>query len=276
MVTKPTPTPPSTGGDSEIDFRQYEKLVNDSISSLGLDKLGVKHSTFTRRKAILLKKLFSEGALGNSSISSGMEDLNSTAEASSRASWLPEKIKLLDFGCGIGLTDVELAKVLGPRLAKITGVDSDKEAIASALKIRDKLQLPFEYASITTFDFGTHSYDHAIAICVFHHILPDQRVAALRQLRASLKRGGSVVIIEHHPWNPLTRYAVSHCEFDKDAQLLTRKETVKLMNEAGFQVQKSGYFQFVPVANSKISKIEDRMGWIPLGAQYFVQGVRCE
>ncbi len=38
-----------------------------------------------------------------------------------------------------------------------------------------------------------------------------------------LKKKGRVYIFEHNPYNPVTRYLVATCEFDRDAVLFKKK-----------------------------------------------------
>jgi hypothetical protein len=85
---------------------------------------------------------------------------------------------------------------------------------------------------------------------------------------------GLVAIFEHNPWNPLTRRAVAGCEFDKDAVLLTRRETERLLGGSAIADVQGSYILFFTRESTLLSRIERRLGRIPLGAQYVVSGQR--
>ncbi len=55
-----------------------------------------------------------------------------------------------------------------------------------------------------------------------------------------------MIIFEHNPYNPITRFMVNTCEFDKDAVLLTRKELIKIFINNGFSLIKGKYCLFFP------------------------------
>jgi len=117
-------------------------------------------------------------------------------------------------------------------------------------------------------------FDLVLASCVFHHIAPAERREALRYCFSCLKPGGRFVIFEHNPFNPVTRHLVNTCPFDADAILLTMRETIDRMSEAQFTITHTGYCLFFPGALSVLRPLENVMGWLPLGGQYFVCGAR--
>ena len=82
------------------------------------------------------------------------------------------------------------------------------------------------------------------------------------------------MIFEHNPNNPVTRRLVSTCPFDADAVLLPMRETVRRMREAQFGIAEAGYCLFFPGPLAALRPLENFMGWLPLGGQYFVRGVR--
>ena len=82
--------------------------------------------------------------------------------------------------------------------------------------------------------------------------------------------GGIVVIAEHNPLNPLTRYVVGRCEFDGDAVLLSRRETDRTLRSAGLSEFECRYILFFPWRGSGLRRLELSLGRVPLGAQYLV------
>jgi hypothetical protein len=82
------------------------------------------------------------------------------------------------------------------------------------------------------------------------------------------------MIFEHNPWNPLTRRAVAGCEFDRDAVLLRRRESERLLQEAGLEAVEGAYIIWFTRESPRLQRIERRLGRLPLGAQYVVSARR--
>jgi hypothetical protein len=83
-----------------------------------------------------------------------------------------------------------------------------------------------------------------------------------------VRPGGVACIIEHNPYNPLTRLAVFRCPFDRDAVLLSEAQTASLFQEAGFRNILSEHFLLLPSAKPFARKVERALASLPLGAQY--------
>ncbi len=49
---------------------------------------------------------------------------------------------------------------------------------------------------------------------ILHHIRPEKRAGALAEASSKLRKGGSLVVFEHNPLNPLTTHAADSCPFD--------------------------------------------------------------
>jgi SAM-dependent methyltransferase len=179
-----------------------------------------------------------------------------------------DEVSALDFGCGSGLTDALVA----PRVGRLTGVDVSAALIESARTANpgvdyihyDRERLPFED--------GT--FDLAFAICVFHHIDPPDRAAVTAELARVLRPGGLVAIYEHNPLNPLTRLAVSRCEFDDGVELLPRSETKGMLRAAGLAPVEWRYVAFFPWRGRAFRAVERVLARLPFGAQYVVAAVR--
>jgi SAM-dependent methyltransferase len=103
---------------------------------------------------------------------------------------------------------------------------------------------------------------------------PAEREAFVEEMRRVTRPGGLVAIFEHNPLNPLTRKAVRDCPFDEDAILLTRGETRRRLAEAGLAEVEAPYIVFFPREGDLRSRVERRLGWLPLGAQYYVASSR--
>jgi hypothetical protein len=86
--------------------------------------------------------------------------------------------------------------------------------------------------------------------------------------------GGLVVIFEHNPWNPITRLIVSRCEFDRDAVLLTCRESTSLLSQAGLERLANRQILYFPWRGRFWKYAESLISWLPLGAQYYAAGCK--
>jgi SAM-dependent methyltransferase len=218
-------------GMSEFDrhAREYESLVQDSLAIPGLDS-----EFFASTKALELGRLLPKGSTS----------------------------RVLDVGCGIGA----LHRFVAPLCSELTGVDVSAESIAAAraanashtYEVYDGVRLPFP----------EQSFDLAFAVCVLHHVPPDQWSFFVDEMARVVAPGGLVAIIEHNPFNPLTLRTVRRCPFDKDAVLLPKTRTVALLKDAGLLLPRARFFPFLPL-NGKLARVIDHwLAWLPLGAQY--------
>jgi hypothetical protein len=89
-------------------------------------------------------------------------------------------------------------------------------------------------------------------------------------LQKILSPGGRIIIFEHNPFNPMTRHMVSTCEFDVDAELITKANLIKLLRDCGYKISKSGFCLFFPGFLSFLRPIEKYLAWLFLGGQYFI------
>jgi SAM-dependent methyltransferase len=179
-----------------------------------------------------------------------------------------KKLQVLDVGCGVGKTDGFLC----PGIGKLSGVDISSASIERAR--RENPMVHYEVYDGNMLPFADEMFDAAFLICVLHHVLPAERATLLLDVRRILKPGGVVLIFEHNPFNPLTRLAVSRCEFDCDAQLLSRRLSVRLLEEIEVPVVERRYILVSPFNFKGSGRIEYQFRGIPLGAQYYVAGCK--
>ena len=86
-----------------------------------------------------------------------------------------------------------------------------------------------------------------------------------------VKPGGIFCVIEHNPWNPATRIIVSRSPIDADANLLSSRETRRLLSAGGAEVLGAKYFLLFPeTIHRYVSAIEDSLEALPIGGQYSV------
>ena len=60
------------------------------------------------------------------------------------------------------------------------------------------------------------------------------------------------------------------CEFDRDADLLTRRTASRLLEQSGLGDPDGRYILFFTRESGLLRGVERRLGWLPLGAQYAV------
>lgn len=193
--------------------------------------------------------------------------------AAGRVAWLakclhklgvkPERV--LDFGCGDGMTTPMLRKSLGATAA--IGADVSEGSIGVA---REKYATEgVSYEVLSAFEAAG---DIDVAYCngVFHHIVPAERDHAVATVRDALKPGGLFSLWENNPWNPATRYVMSRCAFDEDAITLSSPVARRLLKKNGFEIVRTDYSFIFPRALRMLRFIENLVYWAPAGTQYQV------
>lgn len=175
--------------------------------------------------------------------------------------------KILDYGCGVGLLAGHLLRMLPG--SQVDGFDVSKESIE---RVSEDLQ---RQGTFTT-SLGTlgAEYDVIVLSNVLHHVKPTDREGLIRQAGSRLALGGKLVIFEHNPINPLTRWAVSQCAFDEDAILLPNQETRGYFPQGEILLLCRDFVVFFPRWLKWFRPFEPFLHWCPLGAQYAVVAQR--
>ncbi len=192
------------------------------------------------------------------------------ARVASRHLGEPSALRALDVGCGVGL----IAEALAARIGSVEGIDPSEESIAKArerhaagsYEVFDGARIPGEGGR----------FDLVYAINVFHHVPPDERPALAGEMSRVLKPGGLGLILEHNPWNPLTRLAVARCPFDDDAILLRPRESSRHLAGAGLEGLETRFILFFPFDARIFRRAEGALGALPFGAQYYVAARKDE
>jgi SAM-dependent methyltransferase len=168
--------------------------------------------------------------------------------------------KILDFGCGIG----SMLKFL-----KETFTDSKFYAYDESLKSLEHLKIKYPDVNCVYSLNSVEKFDLIIVSNVIHHVKSTERSDLFQKIYNLLDDNGRLLIYEHNPYNPITLKVVANCEFDIDAELINKKNLIKLCNENNFQLQKSGYIHFFPSKLKILFNLEKYLKWFFLGAQYF-------
>lgn len=173
---------------------------------------------------------------------------------------------MLDFGCGIGASLPQLARVF-PN-ARLTGLDVSAKSLEIAGRLHPGVAELVQYDGDTP-PFPEASFDLIFSACVFHHIDHAEHGRILTSLRRLLRPGGRLVIFEHNPINPVTRYIVATCPFDKNARLLDANAFVKAQKLSGFSRVETRYTGFFPGPLRALRPFEPPLAGLPIGAQYY-------
>ena len=209
-----------------------------------------------------------DSALGRGLAVSG-EDKEYFAEG--RVRWLAQHVgplgpgtRILDFGCGTGTAAPFLARSFDA--ATIVGMDVSEGSLAVARRAHG------DVARFVTLDSLPVEAPFDLVYCngVFHHIPPAGRDAVCRSIFAAIRPGGWFSLWENNPYNPGTRWVMSRIEFDRDAVLLSPRETRAMANAAGFAVVRTDFLFVFPKLLAALRALEGPLSRLPLGGQYQV------
>jgi ubiquinone/menaquinone biosynthesis C-methylase UbiE len=178
----------------------------------------------------------------------------------------PDKLSLLDVGCGIGNYHPFLAPVVGA----VSGVDVSSACIAKA-----KERNPAVSYSVYDGDrlpYPDSKFDVTFCVCVIHHVPPDRWQQFVNEMRRVTRAGGLIVVYEHNPKHPLTRKVVSDCEFDRDAVLLTMAQSRALLERAGCSAVTTNSILTLPPMGGFVEKFDALFAKLPFGSQYRATG----
>lgn len=203
----------------------------------------------------------------------GAAGVNATGVARYRIRYLRQRLQLLprsilDFGCGVGLAIPFMLDAFPS--SRIVGADVSSDSIERARAEHDSDRVSF----CRTTEIGEREFDLGYAQGVFHHIPPDERVAAAETVFRALRPGGVFALIENNPWNPMTRYLVRTCPFDVGVRLLRPASARLMLRKAGFRVLACDYICFLPDVAKRLRPMERHLRGVPLGTQYLVLGRR--
>jgi SAM-dependent methyltransferase len=166
----------------------------------------------------------------------------------------------LDVGCGRG----ELLTIAGSHFAQAIGCDP-----SAGMLSKDSSFTMHHQPSLVELPFEDNTVDFVTAVCVYHHVHGEARTLLTREIERVLTPGGLCCIIEHNPWNPVTRAIVRRCPVDADAELLTARTTSRLLQQAGFQALSTDYFLYLPERMfHRLGLLEGALRRLPLGGQY--------
>jgi SAM-dependent methyltransferase len=171
-------------------------------------------------------------------------------------------LEWLDVGCGRG----DLLRMGRPFFAASAGCDLSQGMLEACRDLEVRRQDTAEQIP-----WADASFDFITAVCVFHHVPLEQRLALIKDMLRVLRPNGCVCIIEHNPLNPVTRLVVSRSPVDANAKLLGARETKRLVTSVGGQILGTRYFLYFPESLfGYAGRLEKVLGLVPLGGQYAI------
>jgi SAM-dependent methyltransferase len=173
--------------------------------------------------------------------------------------------RLLEYGCGIGRNIPFLQQAFPDAVV----MGSDISGASLEVARRDNTEVEF-FREDDNVD-PTNLFDLIFVAGVFHHIPVARRVDVAITLSNRLAPSGRLFVFEHNPFNPITRRIVNNCPYDEDAVLLKPSELKRILSDAALIIERRAYCLFVPPSLSVVAGLESKLGWLPLGGQYWVQ-----
>jgi len=171
-------------------------------------------------------------------------------------------IDWLDIGCGQG----DLLRLGAGQFRSAAGCDPSKEMLRPLAGAVLKHQ-----ESPASLPFADGNFDFATAVCVYHHVDAGLQPQLTAEAARVLRPGGVLALIEHNPWNPLTRAIVRRSPVDVDAHLLTAGRCRELARGAGLEAPATEYFLYLPEFLFRhVGAVERALRGFPLGGQYAV------
>lgn len=225
------------------EFDEYKDIYHDEIND-AISFSGKPQDYFTKVKAEYLLELI---------------DRKVKSE---------QVLKVLDLGCGHG--DVHDHLTDGSLAMELTGIDVAASVVEHAKKTHPgNTYLTFDGHRIP---FDDDTFDVAFTICVMHHVDPEQWASFLLEMRRVIRPGGIVAVFEHNPHNPVTQRIVNNCPLDENAVLLKPASLLDLVNKAELNQVEKKFIIFTPFEARFFKQFDRAIGWLPLGAQYYVCG----
>jgi SAM-dependent methyltransferase len=179
-------------------------------------------------------------------------------------------LSILDYGCGVA-TLLRLLRAAGVQ-GQLTGTDVSAGMLREAARIWPSGERPRLQAQIgANTRLERDQFDIIIISAVLHHVPIQERDEVYAELRRLSRPDGRLVVFEHNPWNPVTRFVVARTPIDADAVLLSAPEVVGALAANEWRDIRTSHLMFLPPRLGGAAAMADRLlGWLPAGGQYAV------
>jgi SAM-dependent methyltransferase len=178
----------------------------------------------------------------------------------------PEPLRILDYGCGVGLATALLARQF-PK-ARVLGLDPSRKSIERAAGQWEDHRIRFEALTDAT---DEEPADLVHLNGVVHHVPPEDRPRLFDDVASRLAPGGVVALFENNPLNPGARWVMARIPFDRDAVPLYAREARDRLRAAGLvPIWRTVYLFYFPRFLRVLRPFERLLCHLPLGAQYGV------
>jgi ubiquinone/menaquinone biosynthesis C-methylase UbiE len=154
---------------------------------------------------------------------------------------LREGERVLDVGCGTGTLTMSAKRRVGAS-GEVCGVDAAVEMVARA---RHKsaaagLEIEFRAAVAESLPFVDASFDAVLTCLMLHHLPPDLREVALREMRRVLRPAGRLLVVEFAPPRDVLRRLFTRATFGgRMADYDLGGETARI-TAAAFEIARQG------------------------------------
>lgn len=184
-----------------------------------------------------------------------------------------QTLQVLDVGCGDGAAQFFMQQYFPSW--KLFGIDVSEKSIDAA-RARNLPNAIFSGYNGSHIQFENDCFDLVFIAGVLHHVSFDLHKGLVNEIERVMKKEGRLYLYEHNPWNPLTRYLVKTCVFDKHAKLLNSHYTTTLLKQQELTIDKKNFIIFFPRKGmlSKFIFLERYLQWLPLGGQYFIRAIK--
>lgn len=150
---------------------------------------------------------------------------------------------ILDVGSGKGF----YCGYLKTRGCNPMGIEPNPREVAFA-QIIQEATIPFQVGAGEEIPFSNGKFDKVVSVCVLEHTTDDQKV--LKECHRVLKKGGILSLSVDALDNPHfdENYKKIHATHHFVNQYYTREKLVKMLEKAGFDVEKTHYLFGTPLS----------------------------